>query len=159
MTAPARPPTPPALSARGLVALVLVLGVLSGALLAYVAPQALPPSRAPCTPSPGCPPAPPPASASAVLSYPHVASVLAAVAIVALLALLAVFARTWRETRSPQILGIEMFLVALLFQSVLTSPFVFARFGAVAPGLQPFLLAGQLFECVALLVFLYLTVQ
>jgi hypothetical protein len=156
MSEPARPP---AVSPRTVVALVLIVGVAAGALLAYVAPQSLPPVRAPCTPPPGCPPAPPSASASGVFSYPHVASVLAALALVALLALLIVFARTWRETRSPQILGIELFLVALLFQSVLTSPFVFARFGAVTPGLQPFLLAGQLFECVALLVFLYLSVQ
>jgi hypothetical protein len=140
------------------VLIVLVVGVLTGVALAVAAPHAAPPPRAPCQ-GPGCPAAPSAGSAPAVLDYPHVAVVLTCVALAALLALLIVYATTYRATRSAQMLGLCLFLGALLLEEVLTSPFVFAPFGAVPGGLQPFLIAGQAFECLALLVFLFLGLQ
>ncbi len=149
-------PTPSRSWAPGaVVALVLVVGVVAGVVLDVTAPQVLPPG--PCPPPPGGCPAPP--SPSAVLSYPHVTGVLVAVALVALLALLVVYGRTYWETRAPQMLGLALFLGALLLETILTSPFVFARFGGLPRGVEPFLVAGQVFEALALLIFLYVSVQ
>lgn len=137
------------------VLVVVLVGVVVGVALAASAPQTLPPARPPCQPGAACPaPGPKP-----VFGYPYVAAILAAVGLAALVALLVVYGRTYRETRTPQILGLTVFLVALLLETALSSPFVLARFGAVATGLQPFLVLGQFFECVALVVFLYLSVQ
>lgn len=141
------------------VVLVLVLGALVGLLLGVVAPQVAPPGHGPCSPPATCPPSPPPGSAASVLGYPRLAVVLACVAIATLLALLFVYARTYRDTRSPQILGLVLFLIALLFETALSSPFLFTRFGGAPSGADPYLLAGQAFEVVALAIFLYLSVQ
>jgi hypothetical protein len=154
-------PSPPVRrpSAATSVALVLVVGALAGILLGVVAPQVAPPPHGPCSGPVDCPPAPPPRSAAAIFGYPHVAVVLACVALATLLALLVVYGRTYRETRAPQILGLLVFLLALLLESVLTSPFLFARFGGAPAGVDPYLLAGQAFEVVALALFLYLSLQ
>lgn len=150
--------TQPGRSAGVWVLLVLGIGALVGGILAAAVPRAAPPPRGPCTGA-GCPAAPPAGSAAGLFDYPHVAIVLVCVALAALVALLVVYARTYRSTGSPQMLGLTIFLVALAFEEVLTSPFVFAPFGAVPRGLQPFLLAGQAFEAAALLLFLYLGLQ
>jgi uncharacterized membrane protein YhaH (DUF805 family) len=139
------------------VAIVALVGLVAGFVLGITVPAAVPPARPPCAAGPGCPAPPRATSPAALLGYPHLAVLLAVLALTALVALLAVYARTYRETRSPQILGLVVFLVALALEAVLTSPFVFARFAAVPQGLDPFLLAGQVFEDVALLVFLYLS--
>ena len=70
-----------------------------------------------------------------------------------------VYARTYRDTRSPQMLGLVLFLVALLLEAILTSPFLFARFGGPPAGADPYLLAGQLFEVAALAIFLYVSLE
>lgn len=141
------------------VALVAGIGVVAGLVLLVVAPQALPPAPAPCAPGVVCSSSPAPAPPSGFFTYPHVAGLLIAVALAALVALLVVYVETYRATRSPQILGLLVFLAALGFETVVTSPLVFARVGPVPAGLRPFLLAGQLLECAALLLFLYLALQ
>ncbi len=141
------------------VVVVLLLGVLVGVLLSVVAPQVAPPPHGPCSPPGSCPPAPRPGSAAAVFGYPRATVVLACTTLAALGALLFVYARTYRDTRAPQMLGLVLFLVALVFEAVLSSPFLFARFGGAPSGLDPYLIAGQLFEVAALATFLYLSLQ
>jgi len=153
--APSRRPWP----AYARVALVAAIGLIAGVALLVVAPQALPPAPSPCAPGVVCTSSPSAAPPGGFFSYPHVAGLLIAVALAALIALLVVYAETYRSTRSPQILGLLVFLAALAFETVLTSPLVFARVGPVPGGLRPFLLAGQLLECAALLLFLYLALQ
>lgn len=146
------PPSRPSLGPKAIVLLVLLVGVVAGIVLDIAAPQALP--HPPCPPGSPCPAGP---SASAILSYPHVTGVLVAVSLAALAALLVVYGRTYRDTRAPQMLGLALFLAALLLETIVTSPFIFARFGGLPSGDQPFLIAGQFFEGLALLVFLYVS--
>lgn len=131
----------------GWMLLVVLVGLAVGVLLAYTVP--LPPGG----PSgPGGPPIPNSTVTRGMI-------VLSTLSMALLVALLVVYGRTYRNTRAPFILGLWVFLVALLLETVLTSPLLFIAFGAGPGGLGRFLTFGQLLMCVALGIFLYLSLE
>jgi hypothetical protein len=131
------------------VVIVVVVGVVAGAILALLLTGA--PGGPP--PGPGGPPLPRGGVSQAMV-------VLSTVNLALLLALLVVYGRTYGNTRAPFALGLWIILFALLLESSLTSPILFAAF-RVGPvgGLGGLLAVGQLLMCVALLLFLYLSLQ
>ncbi len=130
------------------VLLVVVVGVGLGTLLALTLPG--PPAGPPS--GPGAGPIPPHALNVAMV-------VLSSVSIALLLALLVVYGRTYRTTRAPFVLGLWVFLLALLLESILSSPLLFTAFGVGPGSLGRFLTFGQLLMCVALTIFLYLSLE
>ena len=134
-------------SGRWLV-LVLAVGLVVGLVLALVV--AVPGSGPP--PGPGSPPLP-------ARSVSQAMTVLSTVNIALLVALLVVYSRTYRSTGAPFILGLWVFLFALLLENILDSPLLFAAFDAAPGGLGRFLAFGQLLMCAALAVFLYLSLE
>lgn len=123
--------------------IVLAVGLALGALLA-VAPR-------PRGPGPG------PGSAFETLD--DLDAILSTVALTFLVALLLVYARTFNDTGARFALGLIVVLAALLFQALLTSPFLFGIFGHRLGGLGPFVLVADAFKAVAFSVFLYLSLQ
>jgi hypothetical protein len=85
--------------------------------------------------------------------------VLSTVSIAFLLALLVVYGRTYRTTGAPYVLGLFVFLLVLLLETVLNSPLLFTAFGVAPGGVSRFLAFGQLLMSVALGIFLYLSLQ
>jgi len=83
--------------------------------------------------------------------------VLSTVGIVFLVALLVVYLRTYAQTRARFALGLVVVLLALLVESVLSSPLVYGAFGQASDGLGTFLAAADAFKVVAFAVFLYLS--
>ena len=129
------------------VLLVLGVGLLVGLALAFVV-------RVPVGPSAG--PGGPPAHPASVVQR---ALVLSTVNVALLGALLVVYSRTYRSTHAPFVLGLEVFLLALLLANVLNSPLLFAAFHVGPGALGPLLLFGQLLMAVALATFLYLSLE
>lgn len=130
------------------VVMVLLIGGLAGLALAYTVPL---PSGPPPS-GPGAPPVP-------GGSVPQAMLVLSTVSIALVVALLVVYARTYRRTSAPFVLGLWVFLFALLLENILTSPLLFTAFGAGPGGLGRFLALGQLLMAVALSIFLYLSLE
>lgn len=77
----------------------------------------------------------------------------------AMFALLVVYARTYSQTGARFALGLTVVLIALLLQSLLTSPLVYTALGTTASTLGPFLLVADVFKIAALSVFLHLSLQ
>jgi hypothetical protein len=126
---------------------VLGVGLLVGLALAFtVHVPAGPP------PGPGAPPVP-------STTIAQLALVLSTLNLALLVALLVVYGRTYRTTRAPFMLGLWVFLLALLLENVLISPLLFTAFGAGPGGLGRFLTVGQFLMSVALSVFLYLSLE
>ncbi len=131
------------------VLIVLLVGVLAGLVLA-----ALPiPTTATTSPGRG------PGLHLQLSTASDYDVVLSTVGVVLLIALLVVYARVYGDTRANFALGLIVVLLALLFQSVLTSPLVFGAFGQTAGGLGTFLALADLFKVVAFVVFLYLSLE
>lgn len=156
------PPARRTLNAEALVLLVLLIGIVVGFALSFnsalVPPSnpACPPAPPPPAPAPPCPTAPTPSTG---FGYAQLEVVFSVLAVALVIALLGVYLRTYRETRAPYIVGLLLFLVALLIEIVLTSPFVFVALD-VAPGkLAPYQTFGQFFMDAALAIFLYLSLQ
>ncbi len=132
-------------SAATWVAIVLVIGIVAGGLLALFVP--VPVGLSP----PGTPPPP--------LWLVRAGVLLSTLSLVLLLALLFVYARTYRDTQAPYTLGLVVFLAVLLVESAVNSPLVFGAFG-LGPGiLGRFLAVGGLLMSAALSIFLYLSLQ
>ncbi len=85
--------------------------------------------------------------------------ILSTVSIILLFALVIVYAKTYGETNARFSLGLAIVLLALLFQSILTSPLVYGAFGQDSGGLGPFLLLADVFKIVAFTIFLYLSLD
>ena len=83
--------------------------------------------------------------------------VLSPVGIALLAALLVVYLQTYSQTRANFALGLVVVLLALLMESILSSPLVYGAFGAASDGLGTFLAFADSFKVVALTVFLDLS--
>ena len=130
------------LGAGGWVLLVLGLGVALGVLLAAI-------------PLPDVDPRPP----FRFERFEDVAVVLSTVAVALLVALLVVYIRTYRDTQANFALGLVLVRIALLVQSVLTSPVLLGAFGHRLGGLGPFFFFAEAFKAAAFSLFLYLSLQ
>ncbi len=131
------------------VLIVLLVGVAAGFLLAAL------PSGATTVVSPGRGPG----WRLELTTASDVDVVLSTVGIALLIALLVVYARVYADTKANFSLGLVVVLLALLFESVLTSPFLFGAFGQTADGLGTFLAVADLFKIVAFTVFLVLSLE
>ncbi len=85
--------------------------------------------------------------------------VLSTVGIVLLLALTVLYAGMYAATRASFSLGLVVVLLALLLESVLTSPLVYGAFGETSGGLGTFLAFADVFKVIAFTVFLYLSLE
>lgn len=85
--------------------------------------------------------------------------VLSTVGIVLLLALTVVYAGMYSATKAHFALGLVVVLLALLFESILTSPLVYGAFGQTSGTLGLFLVFADLFKIVAFTVLLYLSLE
>jgi hypothetical protein len=129
------------------VLLVVGVGLLVGTALAFVIHVPVGPA-----PGPGGPPGP---SQSVV----QAALVVSTVNIALLAALLVVYARSYRSTRASFLLGLWVFLFALLLANLLVSPLLIVAFDAGPGGFGRLLTLGQLLTAVALSIFLYLSLE
>lgn len=107
----------------------------------------------------GGPGGPPPHGPVTPLPSAEAFAVLSAVNCALLIALVAVYVRTFAETQSQFALGLVFVLVALLFEAIVSSPFVFALFGYGPGNVGAFLALGSALEVVALVVFLALSLE
>jgi hypothetical protein len=128
------------------VLVVVAVGLLIGVLLALATP-----------PHPGPPGPGGPLGAPAPLG--RAATVLSGLDAALLAALIVVYARTYWETRARFALGLVVFLGALLLQALASSPAVFGAFGLGPGGLGGFLFLSTLFEAIALVAFLWLSLE
>lgn len=83
--------------------------------------------------------------------------ILSTVGIALLVALLVVYLRIHRETKANFALGLAVVFLALLVESILTSPLVYGAFGQTSDGLGTFLLLADVFKIAAFTVLLYLS--
>lgn len=103
---------------------------------------------------------PPPGGLSAGVPWlGRAATILSGLDLVLLVALVFVYLRTYLQTRARFALGLVLFLIALLVQIVTISPAVFAAFGQGPGRLAPFVVLAALFEAIALVVFLALSLE
>jgi hypothetical protein len=137
------------------VLIVLVVGVAAGIGLALTVHVPSAPSPRPVPPGAPAPLTPPAPSTAVTQEY----VVLSTVCLALLIALLVVYARTYRATRAPYVLGLVFFLLALAIATVLDSPLLYTAFGLGPGNLGPFLALGELLLAAALSVFLYLSLQ
>jgi hypothetical protein len=110
----------------------------------------VPPNR-----GPGGPPGPPPPSMAATRAN----VLLSSLAMVLLIALLVVYARIYRMTRAPYVLGLLVVLGALFCETALISPLLFTAFGLGPGNLGRFLALSDLLLSAGLAIFLYLSLQ
>lgn len=130
------------------VPVVLLVGVAAGLLLA-----AVPLPSSPATPGRG------PGWHLQLSTASDFDVVLSTVGIALLLALTFVYAAMYSATRARFGLGLVVVLLALLLESVLTSPLVFGAFGQSSGTLGPFLAFADVFKIVAFTVLLYLSLE
>jgi hypothetical protein len=76
-----------------------------------------------------------------------------------LVILLATYADIYRKTKSEFTIGLVIFSLILLLQSIFSNPFIYPPFGFYAERIGPFLIFPPLFIFVALMVLLYLTIK
>jgi len=101
------------------------------------------------------PPEAPPASAL----FQTLSTVLGALNITILIILLITYVGIYRKTKSEFTIGLIVFSILLLMQSISSLPFFIRVFGFQGVWLGPFLLFPPLFIFIALLVLLYLTIK
>jgi len=85
--------------------------------------------------------------------------ILSTVSIVLLCSLLFVYIKIYRETKANFTFGLIVVLLALLVQSIVTSPLVYGALGQESGGLGTFILLADLFKIIAFSVFLYLSLE
>jgi len=132
-------------SAATWVLVVLAVGLALGAVLAWLIP--IPPGGNPSGS------APPPGWVA------QVGVLLSTLSLALLVALLVVYARSYRATRAPYVLGLVIFLVVLFFETAVNSPLLLRAFGLGPGAIGPFLALGGLLMSAALSIFLYLSLQ
>src|SRR5580658_8501911 len=125
---------------------VVAVGLALGAVLALSV-------HVPPGPPPGSPRAPPPAPQALT----QAAVLLSTLCLVLLSGLVAVYIRSFRATKAPYVLGLVIFLSALLLETALSSPLLFTAFGTGPGSLSRFLVPSELLESAALAIFLYLS--
>jgi hypothetical protein len=130
------------------VLIIVGVGLALGAVLAWTVH--VPPN--PALGAPMGPPPPPVAVTQANVLFSTVALVLLA-------ALLGVYARIYRTTRAPYVLGLLVFLGALVCETALNSPLLFTAFGLGPGNLGRFLALSDLLFSAGLAIFLYLSLQ
>ncbi len=138
-------------SAAFWVLVVVVIGLVAGTVLAIVIPTPGGPMQGPPGPGHGGGPPPP------VFSIARADVLFSTLALVLLAALVGVYARHYRSTRAPYVLGLLVFLGALFLETLLNSPILFAGFGISPGSLGPFLAVSELVMSGALAIFLYLS--
>lgn len=129
------------------VLVVLGIGLAAGAVLAVT--LHVPPNTGPGHPGPPPPPA----------NVTQTTVLLSTLSMVLVLALLVVYARSYRTTRAPYILGLLVFLAALFGETLLNSPLLFTAFGLGPGNLGRFLALSYLLMSAGLSIFLYLSLQ
>ncbi len=129
------------------VLVVLGIGLAAGAVLAFT--LHVPPNTGPGHPGPPPPPA----------NVTQTTVLLSTLSMVLVLALLVVYARSYRTTRAPYILGLLVFLAALFGETLLNSPLLFTAFGLGPGNLGRFLALSYLLMSAGLSIFLYLSLQ
>ncbi len=85
--------------------------------------------------------------------------ILSTVSIVLLVALIFIYSRTYADTKARFALGLVGVLVALLLQSILTSPMVYGVFGGASGEIGTYLLLSDVFKIGAFTVFMYLSLD
>ena len=85
-------------------------------------------------------------------------SILSTVSISLLIALLIVYGRTYVQTKANFVLGLNIVLLALLLQNLLTYP-ILRPFFPIAPGTSIFSPVADIFTIIAYAVFLYLSLE
>ncbi len=105
-------------------------------------------------------PLPPPTSNPGDLGVFYAAEAVVSSLNIALLVLLLITnADIFRKTRSKFTFGLLIFSTAFLFKDLTSSPLIIWAFGYRQVGLGPFALLPNLFECVVLVVLLYLSFE
>ncbi|HDS59713.1 MAG TPA: hypothetical protein ENN54_05425 [Thermoplasmatales archaeon] len=99
-----------------------------------------------------------PVPRSVVLRY-LASSVVITVNVFLLIGLLYIYMKTYTQTRSSFMLGLIFFIGVLLIQSVLSLPPIHALFGYTMYGLGPFGLLPHLFESLALIILIVLSME
>ena len=89
--------------------------------------------------------------------YYPINSALSMASVFLLSALLITYLRDYREIKARFTFGLIIFLFALLFQAIFALPILHALFGFSSASLGPFSLLTNLFEVMAMSVFLYLS--
>ncbi|MEA2054905.1 MAG: hypothetical protein U9O96_07380 [Candidatus Thermoplasmatota archaeon] len=79
--------------------------------------------------------------------------------IMLLIGLLLVYMDTYSKTKSSFMLGLVFFISVLLIQSLLSLPLIHALFGYTPYGLGPFGVVPHLFETVALVILMALSME
>jgi hypothetical protein len=72
-------------------------------------------------------------------------------------ALLYTYMKDYKEIKARFTLGLIIFLIALLFQTIFTLPIIHVIFGFSSASLGPFSALTNIFELIALSIFLYLS--
>jgi hypothetical protein len=85
--------------------------------------------------------------------------ILSTLSIILLIALVAVYTRIYAETRATFAVGLVTVFIALLLQSIATSPLVYGAFGQASGGLGGFLLLADIFKVTAFTILLYLSLE
>lgn len=127
--------------------IVLAIGLGAGAVLAFT--LHVPPNVGPGHPGPPPPPA----------AVTRTTVLLSTLSMVLVLALVVVYARSYRTTRAPYVLGLLVFLAALFGETLLNSPLLFTAFGLGPGNLGRFLAWSYLLMSAGLSIFLYLSLQ
>jgi hypothetical protein len=132
---------------------VIVVTLIAIALLAaYWAVSTLPSSSFPERPIPG--------TIRFDFEFFYVAQTVVSTVNVALLCyLLTTYIDIYRKIRSPFTFGLILFSSVFLLRTLTANPLFMGIFGFIAFGLGPFALLPELFESLALIVLLYLSVK
>lgn len=140
------------LSAEFWVTFVILVGVIVGLAVGLSVPPATTNGGTGVGPPP--PPQPQPSS-----QFNFVGNIFSIVSLALLVALLVVYSKIYMSTKAPYVVGLIMFLVALFFEDLVSSPIVLASLKEGFGNLDPYLAIGQVFLCTGLAVFLYLSLE
>lgn len=89
----------------------------------------------------------------------YTAGIIITVNIMLLVGLLGVYLQTYAATQSTFMLGLMFFIGVLLIQSILSLPLIHTLFGYTFFGLGPFVILPHMFETIALVILLLLSME
>jgi len=141
--------------AFALVALLIVIGIVLGLVLSTVS---LSLAKEQVERRGWRPPPDEELPARFVLRY-YTGSILITVNIMLLVGLLGVYLQTYAVTRSSFMLGLMFFIGVLLIQSILSLPLLHTLFGYTFFGLGPFVILPHVFETMALVILIILSME
>lgn len=93
-----------------------------------------------------------------ILRY-YTGSILITVNIMLLVGLLGIYLKTYAATHSSFMLGLTFFIGVLLVQSILSLPLLHTLFGYTFFGLGPFSILPHVFETIALIILIILSME